>query len=120
MERLTDAQRSDRAPPTEAEARPRAAALTPTTAPAEGILWILRTGARWKDLPREYPGPAACWRRLAEWERKEVWLDLWRAFIAQLGHHDWSEAFMDGTFAPAKERGIASERHAKARAQSAR
>ncbi len=84
----------------------------------EGILWILRTGARWKDLPKEYPSPAACWRRLAEWEREEVWLDLWRAFIAQLDHQgqlDWSEAFMDGTFAPAKKGGLAWEEHARAK-----
>jgi transposase len=52
----------------------------------EGILWILRTGARWKDLPKDYPSPATCWRRLAEWERQEVWLELWHAFIAQLDH----------------------------------
>jgi transposase len=24
----------------------------------EGILWILRTGARWKDLPKQYPSPS--------------------------------------------------------------
>jgi transposase len=30
----------------------------------EGILWILRTGARWKDLPPGFPNPATCWRRL--------------------------------------------------------
>ena len=29
----------------------------------EGILWILRTGARWKDLPRSFPSSATCWRR---------------------------------------------------------
>jgi putative transposase len=72
----------------------------------EGVLWILRTGARWKDLPKEYPSPATCWRRLGEWDRRDVWLDLWRASIAQLDERqqiDWSEAFMDGTFAPAKK-----------------
>jgi transposase len=34
----------------------------------EGILWILRTGARWKDVPKRYPSPSTCWRRLREWE----------------------------------------------------
>ena len=32
----------------------------------EGILWVLTTGARWKDLPERYPSPATCWRRLQE------------------------------------------------------
>ena len=30
----------------------------------EGILWVLRSGARWKDLPKEYPSASTCWRRL--------------------------------------------------------
>ncbi len=53
--------------------RPRA----PDRGCFEGILWILRTGARWRDLPSEFPSPATCWRRLAEWERQDVWLSLW-------------------------------------------
>lgn len=27
----------------------------------EGILWILRTGARWKDLPSEFPPYQTCY-----------------------------------------------------------
>ncbi len=38
----------------------------------EGILWILKTGARWKDLPDKYPHPSTCWRRLKEWYETEV------------------------------------------------
>lgn len=33
----------------------------------EGILWVLRSGARWEDLPKRYPSPATCWRRLKLW-----------------------------------------------------
>ena len=87
----------------------------------EGILWILRTGARWKDMPSQFPAYASCWRRLREWEAAEVWLTLWRAFLADLDEAeqlDWSEAFMDGTFAPAKKGALASARHARVRGQS--
>jgi transposase len=76
----------------------------------EGILWELRTGARWRDLPRTYPSPATCWRRFADWEAREVWLGLWRAFLGELdarGPIGWEECFLDGTFAPAKEGGLA-------------
>lgn len=27
----------------------------------KGILWALRSGARWKDRPAQYPSPATCW-----------------------------------------------------------
>ncbi len=50
----------------------------------EGILWVLRTGARWRDLPEAYPSPATCWRRLGAWEDADVWEDLWRAFLSEL------------------------------------
>jgi len=50
----------------------------------EGILWILRSGARWQDLPEEFPSPATCWRRLRDWEEQGVWLNIWRAFLAEL------------------------------------
>lgn len=87
----------------------------------EGILWVLRTGARWRDLPKDYPSPATCWRRLAEWERAEVWLDLWRTFLGALdqrGLLGWEECFIDGTFAPAKKGELVSARHVRVRGRS--
>ena len=87
----------------------------------EGILWVLRTGARWQDLPERYPSPSTCWRRLHRWMEEEVWLTVWRAFLDELdaqGHLDWSETFVDGTFAPAKKGALASEKPSGARAQS--
>jgi transposase len=32
-----------------------------------GILWILRTGAQWVDLPSRYPPYQTCHRRYQEW-----------------------------------------------------
>ncbi len=74
----------------------------------EGILWVLRSKARWQDLPERYPSPSTCWRRLQRWEEENVWLEIWRAFLGTLderGELDWSEAIVDGTFACAKKRG---------------
>ena len=87
----------------------------------EGILWVLRTGARWRDLPEAYPSPATCWRRLGEWEEAEVWEEVWRAFLSELdqrGLIGWEECFIDGTFAPAKKGALVSAKHAKVRGQS--
>jgi len=72
----------------------------------EGILWILRSGARWQDLPDEFPHPSTCWRRLRNWEEQDIWLNIWRAFLNELNEHqqlNWSESFLDGSFAPAKK-----------------
>ena len=74
----------------------------------EGILWILRTGARWKDLPERYPNPSTCWRRLREWYETDVLKDMWRAFLSELDHEGilaWDEVFVDASFFPAKKRG---------------
>ncbi len=79
----------------------------------EGIAWVLRSGARWKDLPREYPSPPTCWRRLQEWEEQGVWLRIWRKFLSELdeqGQLEWEETFADGSFAPAKKGGLPSAR----------
>ena len=74
----------------------------------EGILWVLRNGGRWKALPQGYPSPATCWRRLAEWEERGVWLDAWRTFLDERnaeGRIRWEECFADGSFASAKKGG---------------
>ena len=79
----------------------------------EGILWVLRSGARWKDLPDRYPSPSTCWRRLRAWEDQDVGLKAWRALLKSLderGQLDWAETFADGSFAPAKKGGPVSEK----------
>jgi transposase len=37
-----------------------------------GILWVLRSGARYKDLPLEYGSRSTCHRRLREWQNQRV------------------------------------------------
>src|SRR5258708_23384300 len=74
----------------------------------EGILYVLVTGCRWQDLPREYGAPTTVWRRLKRWGEEHVWERIWRAALSALDQHgklDWSMAFLDGSFAPAKKGG---------------
>ena len=35
----------------------------------DGTLWVLRTGAPWKDLPPRYPPYQTCHRRFQQWSR---------------------------------------------------
>ena len=76
----------------------------------EGILWVLRSGARWKDMPRSFPSYVTCWRRFTEWSLRGVWDRAWERLVRQLddqGRVNWEEGFADGTFSAAKKGGIA-------------
>ena len=87
----------------------------------EGILWVLQTGAAWRFLPDKYPSPSTCWRRLKQWEDEGVCLNAWRSLLGALdaeGLLKWDEAFLDGSFAPAKKGASQSVRPSAARAKS--
>jgi transposase len=71
-----------------------------------GILWILRSGARWIDLPERFPPYQTCHRRFQEWVRdgtlKEV-LETIAGHLRRSGKIDLSECFIDGSFIAAKK-----------------
>ena len=71
----------------------------------EGILFVLRSGCRWQDLPRRYGAPATIWRRPKTWQEDGTWLRLWRMVLGRLdapGRPALAYAFLDGVFAPPK------------------
>jgi transposase len=73
-----------------------------------GILWVLRTGAPWADLPRRYPPPQTCHRRFQKWVKEGVLDAILRGLAEDLrtrGKLDLTEAFIDGSHAGAK-RGV--------------
>ena len=96
----------------EPKARPGQSGRPPQDARSmlNGILWILRTGAPWKDLPEQYPPRSTCHRRFQEWSRSGVFDKILTALAEDLrdrGGIDLSEGFIDGTFAPAKKGALA-------------
>lgn len=66
----------------------------------DGILWILRTGAPWRDLPERYGSWHTVSSRFYRWRQAGVWdrilAELQRRADAA-GELDWQEHFVDGT-----------------------
>ena len=72
----------------------------------EGILWLLRTGCRWQDIPLDLPSGSTCWRRLQEWAGKDVLGELHAILIEELGalgKLDLEELLADATFIRVKK-----------------
>ena len=79
---------------------------TPSRDVLNGVLWVLKTGARWKDLPREYPPYQTCHRRFQQWVRDGTMEEALRIIAEDLrdrGGIDLQEAFIDGSFSSAKK-----------------
>lgn len=71
-----------------------------------GILWIMRTGAPWKDLPPRYPPYQTCHRRFQKWVREgalERLLLMLAKDLYERGGIDIRECYIDGSFVPAKK-----------------
>ena len=65
-----------------------------------GIVFVLKTGIPWEDLPQEMGcgSGMTCWRRLAEWHEAGVWQTLHELLLAELhaaDRLDWSRAIVD-------------------------
>jgi len=72
-----------------------------------GVLWILRSGARWSDLPDRLPPYQTCRLRFQEWNRNGTHRRVLESLAEDLltrGKLDLSECFIDSTFASAKKR----------------
>jgi transposase len=71
-----------------------------------GVLWVLRTGAPWADMPRRYPPYATCFRRFKMWCKDGVLKQVLQRLaddLVERGKLDLSETFIDGTHAGAKK-----------------
>ena len=76
----------------------------------DGILWIMRTGAPWKDLPTRYPPRNTCHRRFQEWVKDKTLeriLETIARDLEERGGLDLRETFIDGSFTAAKKGGFA-------------
>lgn len=56
----------------------------------EGILWIFRTGAPWRDLPPEYGPWNSCYNRFSRWTAQGVWQTIWEALKDDVDNENYS------------------------------
>jgi transposase len=91
-----------------------------TRAVLNGVLWVLATGAQWRELPAKYPPYQTCHRRFQQWVRSgrlEEALRRLAAHLHNLGKLNLEQAFVDATFASAKKGALPSAPPSAARAR---
>lgn len=85
-----------------------------TPLPWAGIVYVLRTGVNWADVPAEKIGCSGvtCWRRLRDWTEAGMWPRLHEVLLAQLrktGLLEMDDAAIDGSHVRALKGGLTPE-----------
>lgn len=83
----------------------------PDRAALAGVMYVLRTGVAWRDVPAETVGCSgvATWRRLRDWAEAGVWPRLHAVLLAELRRAellDLDHCAVDGSHVRALEGGI--------------
>jgi putative transposase len=66
----------------------------------EAVLWVVRTGSPWRDLPDVFGSWNSAFRRFSRWSRKGVW---WRIFAAMSNDEDFEYLIVDSTIVRAHQ-----------------
>src|SRR5262245_18799372 len=72
-----------------------------------GIFWVLRSGAPWRDLPERYGPRTTCYNRFVRWRKAGVWDRLMDAITAA---HDGDVQMIDSTSVRAHQQAATAKR----------
>lgn len=73
----------------------------------EAVLWIVRTGAPWRDLPEAFGRWNSAFRRFSRWSGKGVWR---RIFAAMADDPDFEYLIVDSTIVRAHQHASGAKR----------
>jgi transposase len=80
------------------------------------ILWILHTGAPWRDLPERYGPWQTAYDRFNRWRKDGTWLRIWRNGLRRLdrgGRIDDDLWVIDATLSRASRAAGGARRHSR-------
>jgi transposase len=73
-----------------------------------GIFWVLRSGAPWRDLPDDFGPYTTCYNRFVRWRRAGVWAKIMNAFA---GAHDAAVQMIDTSIVRVHQHGACITRN---------
>jgi transposase len=72
-----------------------------------GIFWVLRSGAPWRDLPERYGPRTTCYNRFVRWRKAGVWDRLMGAITKA---HDGKVQMIDTSIVRVHQQGATAKR----------
>lgn len=82
----------------------------------KGILWVLRTGAPWRDLPSRYGKLTTVYSRFQRWRKSGSWARVFQklqTLAHQSGQVDWEVDFVDTTIVRAHQHAAGAKKAAR-------
>jgi len=79
----------------------------------DGVIYRMRSGVQWNQLPREFGDDASVHRTFQRWVKRDVIGRLWALLVGaceELGGVDWQWQSFDGVMGKARHGGIKSDR----------
>jgi transposase len=73
-----------------------------------GIFWVLRSGAPWRDLPDAFGPYTTCYNRFVRWRRAGVWATIMNALA---GAHDAAVQMIDTSIVRVHQHGACINRN---------
>jgi transposase len=88
--------------------KPRGVPLVNDRRVLNGIFWVLRSGAPWRDLPDHFGPYTTCYNRFVRWRRAGVWGRIIDAFAAA---HDAAVQMIDTSIVRVHQHGACITRN---------
>jgi transposase len=79
-----------------------------------GIFWVLRSGAPWRDLPNSFGPYTICYNRFVRWRRAGVWANIMSALA---GAHDLAVQMIDTSIVRVHQHGSCITRQSLGRSR---